>query len=372
MHSHSQLDFQNLGTNTIGLDVYPGNRDSSSRALCRRQLGDQVASDVSKATVNRYLDQRRPVSLDSTQVVAAIDCGTNSTRLLIMNANGVSQERLMRITRLGQGVDAAHELQASAVERTLGVLEEFRRTMDRWAVQGARMVATSAVRDAINGNEFLSRASRTVDIEAELLSGEEEGYLAYQGATKGLGTNRSELVVDIGGGSTELICSIDDKLEVVSLRLGCVRVSERYFQSDPPTAQEIDEAEKGIDEELRMAKPVISAFKSQKLQRVVGLAGTVSTLAALHQRLDHYDRDRLHHTVLTQEVIKEWSATLASLSAQERGSFPGMTAGREDVIVGGAMILLAVMRVLDAQECLTSEEDILDGLAFSLLPTTSS
>jgi len=301
--------------------------------------------------------------------VAAVDCGTNSTRLLVTDGDGHSLLRLMRITRLGEGVDATHKLSGDAVDRTLAVLGEFRAEMDRLAVGAARLVATSAVRDAVNGDEFLLAASDVVGTQAELLSGDEEGRLAYAGATRDLAPAQGDdVVVDIGGGSTELVVAAGDRVEAVSLDLGCVRLTERHLHHDPPSPDELDAAVRTIASELDRAVgavPTLGALAPGS--RLLGLAGTVSTLAALEQGLAHYDRDRIHHAVLSAATVTRWCARLAAEPSSARGARPGMTPGREDVIVGGALVLRQVMDRFGFEACLVSESDILDGLADSLL-----
>jgi exopolyphosphatase / guanosine-5'-triphosphate,3'-diphosphate pyrophosphatase len=300
--------------------------------------------------------------------VAAIDCGTNSTRLLVVGGAGETLTRLMRVTRLGQGVDAYRKLDGEAVERTLAVLREYRGAMDRLGVGRVRMVATSAVRDAVNGEEFLDAASEVVGAEAELLSGQEEGRLAYAGATVELGSApEGAVVVDIGGGSTELITEDAGRVGVASLDLGCVRLTERFLHHDPPAGDELEAAVAAIATELDRALVEVPALEDAPNRRLVGLAGTVSTLAALEYDVAAYDRDRLHHSVLPLATVGRWCATLAAEPSAARARRPGMVPGREDVIVGGVLVLREVMVRLGADECLVSESDILDGLAMTLL-----
>ena len=299
------------------------------------------------------------------QAVAAIDCGTNSTRLLV-SAGGVDQVRLMRITRLGQGVDATGKLDPDALSRTLEVLAEYRELMDAHRVARARLVATSAVRDAENGDEFLSSARGVTAVEAELLSGEEEGILAFAGATASLDVPADRTVtIDIGGGSTELVTA-DPAVRAVSLDLGCVRLTERFLRHDPPTRPELDAAAAHVRRELDGAAATVPALARPGLH-LVGLAGTVSSLGALAQGLSHYDRDRIHHFVLAAPVVEEWCERLAAESSAERAGHAGLAPGREDVIVGGVVVLIETMRRFGFSSCLVSEADLLDGLVASLL-----
>jgi exopolyphosphatase/guanosine-5'-triphosphate,3'-diphosphate pyrophosphatase len=296
--------------------------------------------------------------------VAALDCGTNSTRLLITGP-GLPELRLMRITRLGQGVDATAKLDPDAIARTLDVLAEYRAEMDRHRVSRARLVATSAVRDADNGDEFLRAASRVVGFPAELLDGGAEGALAFAGATASLEIPSSNVAtIDIGGGSTELVTGAGE-IRAISLDLGCVRLTERYLHHDPPTRDELDAASRFVRTELDRAAGALPRLSEPNLT-LVGLAGTVSTLAALTGGLTHFDRDKIHHSVLGAADVIEWCDRLAAEPAADRGRRPGMAAGREDVIVGGAVVLRDAMARFGFDRCLVSEADILDGIAASL------
>jgi exopolyphosphatase / guanosine-5'-triphosphate,3'-diphosphate pyrophosphatase len=301
--------------------------------------------------------------------VAAIDCGTNSTRLLIVDGNGTTLERLMRITRLGAGVDATGQLAPEAIGRCLSVLREYREIMDKHSVIRGRLVATSAARDAANGAAFLASAGEVTGIEPELLVGTEEGRLSMAGALSDLGDEEGPfLILDIGGGSTELVSGNgpdDPELSVVSLQVGCVRISERILTSDPPTADELARGEAMVNELLDRAIADHPRFLGA--HRLVGLAGTVTTLASLHLGLDRYDRDRVHHAVLGAGDVYDWYRTLGAEVTSARLDRAGMVPGREDVIVGGALILAAVMTRFGFDECLVSEADILDGMAAGLL-----
>jgi exopolyphosphatase/guanosine-5'-triphosphate,3'-diphosphate pyrophosphatase len=301
--------------------------------------------------------------------VAALDCGTNSTRLLVARADGTTETRLMRITRLGQGVDATGDLHPDAIERTLGVLREFRQVMDRAGVARGRLVTTSAVRDARNGDAFMRAASEAIGFPAELLSGQEEGRLAYAGATAGLpATEGDDLVVDIGGGSTELVTRRHGTVQAFSMDIGCVRLTERFLGHDPPDEGERSALVAYIDAAIEgagRALPILSGLREPR--RLLGVAGTITTLAALALGLPAYDSDRIHHSVLTREAVDQWCATLAAEPSAARAVRPGMVAGRADVIVGGAYILRQLMAHLAFDACIASESDILDGIALSLL-----
>lgn len=299
--------------------------------------------------------------------IAAIDCGTNSTRLLVADGDGRPVERLMRITRLGQDVDATGRLADEAIGRTLAVLREYREVMDRHGVGRGRLAATSAARDAANGTDFLDAAGEVTGIAPELLAGVDEGRLSLAGAVADLDPAEGPfLVVDIGGGSTELVAGSggdDPGLEVVSLQMGCVRLSERFLATDPPTAAELAAASAEVAAQLDRAVAAHPSFLQAR--RMVGLAGTVSTLASLEVGMDVYDRDLVHHVALTRDAVRRWLADLASDTAAGRLTRPGMVPGREDVIVGGVVVLEGVMTRLGFDECLVSESDILDGLIAS-------
>ncbi len=311
--------------------------------------------------------------------VAALDCGTNSTRLLVVDGDGTVRERLMRITRLGEGVDATHRLSADAIARTVSVLRDYRAVMDRHGVVRARLVATSAARDATNAAEFLSAAHDVTGVSPEILSGLEEGALSFAGATAHVPDERvgpgPVLVVDIGGGSTELVVEELGRggsrpepraaVAAVSLDVGCVRVSERFFPDDPPGADQVAEARRTVETMVLGARDVLPGLVRGGL--LIGLAGTVSTIAALDLRLRDYDRSAVHHAVLGRRNVRQWLGILATEDSAARLARPGMVEGRADVIVGGVLILDVVMDVFDRDECLVSEDDILDGLATSLL-----
>jgi exopolyphosphatase/guanosine-5'-triphosphate,3'-diphosphate pyrophosphatase len=303
-----------------------------------------------------------------SDVVAALDCGTNSTRLLIADEKGETLERLMRITRLGGGVDRTHSLADTAIDRTLHVLRDFRTHMDRLGVERARLVATSAVRDADNGDAFLREATAIVGVEAELLAGDEEGRLAFLGATTGLPPARGDdVVVDIGGGSTELVVEMGGMARAFSMDVGCVRLTERHLVHDPPTPDEIADATTLIDTEIDRAMKAIPRLSHLRPGgRLIGLAGTVSTLMALELGLVAYDRERIHHGRLTRAMVVRWCNLLAAEPSAARAARPGMLDGRQDVIVGGALVLRQVMDRLAFDASLVSEADILDGLVMSL------
>lgn len=300
--------------------------------------------------------------------VAAIDCGTNSTRLLIGEVSGHdlrTLDRQMVITRLGQGVDATGRLDPAAIERTVEVLRRYRTSIDAHDVASVRMTATSAARDAANADALFDAAESVIGVRPELLSGEEEGALSFEGATGELDPSAGPfLVVDIGGGSTECIVGTDHVEAVRSLDIGCVRLTEKHLHSDPPAPEELSnaiaESMAHYDDLLREVPQVMTA------RTVVGLAGTVSTVAAVEIGLAEYDRDAIHHFRLTRAAIEDVFRTLATEAHADRLHNPGLDAARADVIVGGCCALVALVRTLGIDELLVSEADILDGLVLSM------
>ena len=298
--------------------------------------------------------------------VASIDCGTNSTRLLVQR-DSEDLERRAVITRLGAGVDRSGMLDDAAVERTLDVLREFRSAMDAHGVERVRIAATSACRDARNRDVFFDAAELIVGARPELLSGEEEARLSYIGATAELDAAQGPfLVLDIGGGSTEVAFGrLRSEPEVtVSLEVGCVRLTERWISADPPAPEDLHAA---ISVTQQHFEDVVREHPSTRdFRTVIGLAGTVTTAAAVEIGLAEYDRERVHHFVLTRAAAEDVFRTLATESAEDRVHNPGLQPERNDVIVGGLCALVAFLRYFEVDELLVSESDILDGLARSI------
>ncbi len=301
-------------------------------------------------------------------ILAAIDCGTNSTRLLISEGTGRQRRAVDRqnvITRLGQGVHAAGRLDPAAIERTVDVLRRYKAAIDAHGVTAVRMTATSAARDAANAEEFFAAAEAAIGVRPELITGEEEGELSFAGATADLDpADGPFLVVDIGGGSTECIVGTWGVDAVRSLELGCVRLSEMHLASDPPAPEELSNAvgeAMELFDDLRRDMPVLETART-----VVGLAGTVTTVAAVELGLLEWDRDAIHHFRLTRAAAEDVFRTLATESLADRVHNPGLEEARADVIVGGCCVLVALYRSFGLDELLVSEADILDGLVFSL------
>ena len=304
-----------------------------------------------------------------SDAAAALDCGSNSTRLLIVDGAGRTMVRLMRITRLSEGVDTSGTLTPTALERTFAVLGEYRAQMDRYDVTRGLLAATSAVRDASNGAYFLERAHSITGVEARVLSGNEEAAFTYAGATADLAPDaRPTMVLDIGGGSTELALLIEGALLSYSMQLGCVRVTERALGRGIVTPASERAARAMIDAELDRAFAAVPAFASVVGRvRLVGVAGTVATLAQMDAGLAEYDRDTVHHRTLSRAAVVSWRERLAGETPEDRLRLPGMVPGREDVLHAGLYVLEAVMARLGIDELVSSENDILDGIAASVL-----
>lgn len=301
--------------------------------------------------------------------VAAIDMGTNSTRLLIADvvgngraANLTTIDRRMTITRLGQAVDAERRLHPDAIDRTLTALGEYGVAMRASGVERVRAVATSAARDAVNRDELFDRALPLLGTRPELISGTEEAELSFLGATAELeGDGSPYLVVDIGGGSTEFVAGTSTPEASISVDIGCVRLTEQFLRSDPPTPEELSVAVGYVRDELGDVDRLVPGAASAKT--LVGLAGTVSAMAAIEQGLTAYDRDRIHGFRLSRNAAEDVFRTLATESRDQRRHNPGLEPGRVDVIVGGVIVVVAIMRTFGFDEMLVSEADILDGLA---------
>jgi exopolyphosphatase/guanosine-5'-triphosphate,3'-diphosphate pyrophosphatase len=301
--------------------------------------------------------------------VAAVDIGTNSVRLLVADLDEPDGEltaidRRMNITRLGQGVDADRRLAPEAIERTIAVLREYGEAIESHGASLVRATATSAARDSENRADFFTAAKAAIGIEPELLSGEEEAQLSFAGATTGLSAPAPYLVVDIGGGSTELVYGTSAPEALCSLDIGCVRITEQWLHSDPPAPEELSNAVSAVRDQLADVDQAIPHIRDART--LVGLAGTITTVAAVEQGVE-YSRDRIHHFRLTHAAVEDVFRTLALESAEERRHNPGLEPERVDVIVGGVIVLATILRTFEIEEVLVSEDDILDGLARSLL-----
>ncbi|UKD52191.1 Ppx/GppA family phosphatase [Amycolatopsis sp. FU40] len=313
--------------------------------------------------------------------VAAIDCGTNSIRLLVAELtprhDGTVDlrdlHREMRIVRLGQGVDATGRLAPEALERTRAALADYTVAARRKGVEKVRMVATSATRDASNRDEFFAMTRETLGVEAEVISGDEEARLSFTGAVGEQDPDDGPfVVVDVGGGSTELVLGTWNgrEAEVIaakSVDIGCVRITERALKDDPPTADEIAAARELARGILAEAFNVVDVAKARTW---IGVAGTVTTLSAVSLGLPEYDSERVHLSKLTHGQIDELAGQLLAADRATRAENPVIHPGRVDVIGGGAVVVQVLAEELAARggpdQLVVSEHDILDGIALSL------
>lgn len=298
--------------------------------------------------------------------VAAVDVGTNSVRLLVAEGPAPVRvvEREMRITRLGAGVDAAGVLDDAALERTLACLDDYARRWRELGAERVRIAATSAVRDAADRDRFFDGVRARTGIAAEVLSGDEEARTAFHGATALVEAEAPYLVLDIGGGSTEFIRGTSEPEAVTSRQLGCVRLRERALPGDPPDAAAVAAARSAIAAELDTVERLVDPVRARTL---IGVAGTVTTIGALHLELPAYLPERIHGTRVPAAAVHALTERLLALPSAERALLGPMAPGREDVIHAGALILDEVVRRFGFDEVLVSESDILDGLALGLL-----
>ena len=318
--------------------------------------------------------------------VAAIDCGTNSIRLLVADGGPTGLRdvhREMRVVRLGEGVDRTGRLAPEAIERTRLALLDYAATIDALGATKVRMVATSASRDAANAAEFTAIVQRMLGVAPEVITGLAEAELSFVGAVAGLpGVADPLLVADIGGGSTELVLGSPtaaslqsspgalgqpDAQGVIaahSMDVGCVRMTERHLRDDPPTAAQIEATIADLQDALRAAAVDVPMREAAAF---VGVAGTVTTIAAIVLNLPAYDSEAIHGTVIDYQQVAEVTDRLLAMRRAERATLPVMHPGRVDVIGGGALVLRTVMEFIDATSVIASEHDILDGIAMSLL-----
>ncbi|WP_433067040.1 exopolyphosphatase [Dactylosporangium sp. CS-033363] len=299
--------------------------------------------------------------------MAAIDCGTNSVRLLIADISPESEisdvTRQMRIVRLGEGVDQTGRLSPAAIERTRVALVDYAADIAGAGVDAARMVATSASRDAGNAADFRAMVLDTLGFAPEVITGDEEARLSFNGAVRGLTAEAPFLVVDIGGGSTEFVVGEKDVEAAISVDIGCVRMTERHLRADPPTPEQVAAAEEDIAAAVDRA---LAAVDGTRARTLVGLAGSVTTVAALALELPEYDPKRIHRARVPAADIAKVTADLLGRTAEQRLRYPVMHPGRADVIGAGALILRIIVERAGMDAVIASESDILDGIALSL------
>jgi exopolyphosphatase/guanosine-5'-triphosphate,3'-diphosphate pyrophosphatase len=297
--------------------------------------------------------------------LAALDVGTNTIRSLVADVDGsnlVPVDRGREITRLGKDVDATHRLDPDASDRSLAVIERFVARAREMGASRIRIAGTSVLRDATDGDDFSSAVLAKTGVVLEILDGAEEGLVAFRGATSGLRPG-SYLVCDIGGGSTELVRGSAHAEAFVSLDVGSVRLKERCLRSDPPMPAEIDAARGVIDEALGGAKPTIGATGSEQL---VGVAGTITTLAALVLGLKKYEGDVVHHSHMNRNDVVARTDRLLTMTIAQIREVEAVEPGRADVIAAGALILRCVMETWGFDDVLVSDLDILHGLVLDL------
>ena len=298
--------------------------------------------------------------------VAAIDCGTNSIRLLVADVDGAvltDVSRRMEIVRLGEGVDRTGRLAPAAIERTRAVLADYTAELRAAGAQRVRMVATSASRDAENAADFRAMVLDTLGAPPEVITGDEEARLSFTGAVSGLDAPGPYLVVDIGGGSTEFVTGASNVGHAISVDIGCVRMTERHLPGDPPGADQIAAARADIEAHVDRALAAVGSGGT-----LVGLAGSVTTVAALALGLERYDPERIHQARISRDAVAKVTDDLFAATREQRLAMPVMHPGRADVIAAGALILRVIMERSGAESVIASEHDILDGIAFSATP----
>jgi exopolyphosphatase/guanosine-5'-triphosphate,3'-diphosphate pyrophosphatase len=300
--------------------------------------------------------------------VAVIDCGTNSIRLLIAETSGSTIKeviRTMEIVRLGQGVDENKAFHPDAINRTLLAVKSFKEIIDRNNVDKIRFCATSATRDASNRNIFIDGVRDILNIQVEVIPGEEEAALSFTGATYQLDQGSGPfLVVDIGGGSTEFVYGDKKVISAKSVNIGCVRMSERHLTNQPPTMDQIASAIVDIDIAITQAAVSVPINSAKSL---IAVAGTATTVAAAALDLSKYDRDLIHLAKISADKVHKVAQMFQSMNKSEISALPYMHEGRVDVITAGSLVLSRVMAATGAVEFVASESDILDGMAFSLI-----
>jgi exopolyphosphatase / guanosine-5'-triphosphate,3'-diphosphate pyrophosphatase len=307
---------------------------------------------------------------------AAVDCGTNAIRLLVLDVDPAAGSatdvlRELRIVRLGEGVDATGRFSDAALERTFEACREYAGLLRDVGSPPLRFVATSASRDVANRQRFIEGVRAALGVTPEVITGDQEAELSFAGATRGLPGDALPpfLVVDIGGGSTEFVLGTVKPGARISVDIGCVRMTERHLHSDPPTSDEVAAATADVDAAIRRAGEVVDLAAARTL---VGVAGTVTTVAAIALDLPSYDSDRVHHSRLGADQVRSVSDTLLAMPRAARAALAVMHPGRVDVIGAGALILRRVVDASGASEVRVSEHDILDGVAWEVAASATS
>ncbi|MFJ2936707.1 exopolyphosphatase [Streptomyces sp. NPDC087219] len=300
--------------------------------------------------------------------VAGIDCGTNSIRLLVADVHPetgdlIELDRRMTIVRLGQGVDKTGRLAPEALERTFAACRAYAEVIKELGAEKVRFVATSASRDAENRADFVNGVVEILGVEPEVITGDQEAAFSFTGATGELHGDDRRLVVDIGGGSTEFVVGNRHVEAARSVDIGCVRLTERHVRHDPPTAEEADAIRADVRAALDLAAETVPIDTAETL---VGLAGSVTTVAAIALGLPEYDSEKIHHARISAAQVAEVTERLLASTHAERAAIPVIHPGRVDVIIAGALVLREIVERVGAHEVVVSEHDILDGIALSV------
>ncbi len=291
---------------------------------------------------------------------AAVDIGTNSMRLLVVDDQGFERGRWARVTGLGNGVDASGRLADDAIERTVAVLAEYGRIMSDAGVDAARAVATSASRDAENREDFFDQAERALGVRPDMIPGTEEAALSFHGATAGASGRPPYLVVDIGGGSTEFVYERSGEVVATSVDIGSVRLTDRMLAERPVPFDRFEEAS------IHVEKAISVVDMPSAIGTCIGVAGTWTSLSAIAQELPAYDRDRVHDSVVTRTQVDHVAMKLATMSIEETAAIPALDPARAPVILAGIVVAREVMRYLSLSDVTVSEHDLLDGVVASL------
>jgi exopolyphosphatase/guanosine-5'-triphosphate,3'-diphosphate pyrophosphatase len=299
--------------------------------------------------------------------VGVVDVGTNSVRLLVTegDATGLADiERDLVITRLGEGVDRDRKIGPEPLRRTVAAIAGYVENARALHTDVIRIIATSAVRDSANRDDFMVAVKRSTGLAPVLLTGDQEAQLGFLGATLDVSAPPPYLVVDIGGGSTELVRGTAKAERFISVDMGSVRMTERHIHGDPPQHREIEAVARDADAHLDDAARVLGSGTSHTM---IGLAGTMTTIVAIALGLERYNRDAIHHSSLARDQVASIRDRLTSMTNAQRRALPAMPSGREDLIVAGIVILERVMDRFGFNDCLVSETDILDGVAIDVM-----
>ncbi|MEK7296034.1 MAG: DUF501 domain-containing protein [Actinomycetota bacterium] len=334
-------------------------------------VAEKLATNSTKYTVTTHVRPRdQPLIRRSMRPLGAIDIGTNSTNLLIVDVDGHELVREIHVTRLGEGVAAANRLSNEAMTRTLQRLDKYKSLINQHGVESLRVVATDACRRADNVATFFEQVRQILGVLPELISGDDEGRLTYQGVIGGFPpSSESTIIVDIGGGSTEFMLGTSALDHVISIPVGAVVITESELHHDPPRPEELTNA-------IGLAADFVEDITRQRREvrdatRVIGVAGTIVTVAAIELGLHSFDNERLHGMILTRRAVEDVFRTLATETLADRRHNPGLPAQRADIIVGGCCVLVAIMRKLQVNSITVSTRNILDGIASELLSDVS-